>query len=73
MSRHKVAVFVWLMAVAVYAVAVAGRTSFGVAGLTAIDHFEINATTLSLFTVVQVGVYAAAQIPVGLLLDKYGP
>ncbi|MDP9807002.1 sugar phosphate permease [Trueperella bonasi] len=73
MTRHKVAVFVWLIAVAVYAVAVAGRTSFGVAGLTAIDRFDISAATLSLFTVVQVGVYAAAQIPVGLLLDKFGP
>ena len=73
MNRHKVAIFVWLMAVAVYAVAVAGRTSFGVAGLVAIDRFDINAATLSLFTVVQVGVYAAAQIPVGVLLDKYGP
>lgn len=73
MTRHKVAIFVWLMAVSVYAVAVAGRTSFGVAGLAAIDRFDINAATLSLFTVVQVGVYAAAQIPVGILLDKYGP
>ncbi len=73
MARHKVATFVWLMAVAVYAVAVAGRTSFGVAGLEAIDRFEISAATLSLFTVIQVGVYAAAQIPVGLTLDRFGP
>ncbi|VEI12613.1 MFS transporter [Trueperella bialowiezensis] len=73
MTRHKVALFVWLMAVAVYAVAVAGRTSFGIAGLTAIDRFTIDAATLSLFTIVQVGVYAGAQIPVGLLLDRLGP
>ncbi|MFP7695974.1 MFS transporter [Trueperella sp. LYQ143] len=70
--RHKVALLVWLAAVAIYAVAVAGRTSFGVAGLTAIDRFGITASTLSLFTVVQIGVYALAQIPVGMLLDRFG-
>lgn len=72
MNRHKTALVVWGVAVAVYAVAVAGRTSFGVAGLSAIDRFNITAATLSLFTIVQVGVYAAAQLPVGLLLDRFG-
>ncbi len=55
-----------------YIVAVAGRSSFGVAGLYALDRFQIDAATLSLFTVIQLGVYAGAQIPVGYLLDRIG-
>lgn len=67
------AMFVWGIAVAAYAVAVANRSSFGVAGIDAAARFSAAATVLSLFTVVQLGVYAAAQLPVGVLLDKYGP
>lgn len=52
-------------------VAVAGRPSFGVAGLDAMDRFSIPAATLSLFVVVQPGL-PLAQIPVGMLLDKVG-
>lgn len=66
------ALVVWGAALAIYIVATAGRTSFGVAGVAAIDRFEITAGTLSLFTVIQMGMYAAAQIPVGILLDKVG-
>ncbi|MFT0847878.1 MFS transporter [Actinomycetaceae bacterium L2_0104] len=66
------ALTVWLAAQAVYIIAVAGRSSFGVAGLQAMDRFEIPAATLSLFTVVQLGVYSLAQIPVGILLDRIG-
>lgn len=72
MKRSRVGLAVWLLAVAVYGIGVAGRTSFGVAGLTAIDRFGISAATLSLFTIVQVTLYAGAQIPVGFLLDKFG-
>lgn len=63
---------VWGCAVFIYVVAMAGRTSFGVAGLDAIDRFEIGAGVLSLFTVIQIGVYAGSQIPVGLALDRIG-
>lgn len=69
---HRGAFLVWTAAVAVYVMAIAGRSSFGVAGLEAIDRFAISATTLSLFTVIQLGVYAGAQLPVGLLLDRIG-
>lgn len=48
-----------------YVVAVAGRTSLGVAGLQAVDRFSIDASTLATFSVVQLAVYAAAQIPAG--------
>jgi MFS family permease len=63
---------VWGAALAAYVVAVTGRTSLGVAGLQAADRFDISAASLSLFVVVQLAVYAAAQIPVGILLDKVG-
>ncbi|WP_291314209.1 MFS transporter [Corynebacterium sp. UBA2622] len=67
------AVTVWLGAVLVYVAAILGRTSFGVAGVAAIDRFGVDASRIAVFTAVQVGVYALAQIPVGVLIDRYGP
>ncbi|MDO4609062.1 nitrate/nitrite transporter [Corynebacterium sp.] len=67
------ALAVWGVAVAVYLVAVLGRTSFGVAGVEAVDRFGVDATRLAVFTAVQVGVYAVSQIPVGILIDRFGP
>ena len=64
---------VYVAAVAVYVLAVFHRSSLGVAGLLAADRFEIAATELSIFTMVQLFVYAAMQIPVGALLDRFGP
>lgn len=63
---------IWGAGVAVYALAVFHRTSLGVAGILAAERFHINASQLSTFTVVQLTVYAAMQIPVGVLLDRYG-
>lgn len=56
-----------------YTLAVTGRTSFGVASVDAIDRFHINAAQLAVFTSLQLAVYAFAQIPVGLLVDRFGP
>ena len=64
---------VWSAAVAVYFFAVFNRSSLGVAGILAAHRFDISAAQLSTFTVLQLGVYAAMQIPVGVLLDRYGP
>ncbi|GAA3568785.1 MFS transporter [Amycolatopsis ultiminotia] len=64
---------IWLTAVFVYLLAVFHRTSFGVAGLQAADRFGVGAAALGTFTVLQVGVYAAMQIPTGVLVDRYGP
>src|SRR5699024_2832808 len=44
----------------------------GVAGLEAAERFDISAATLSTFAMLQLAVYAAAQIPVGLVLDRVG-
>jgi MFS family permease len=64
---------VWGTAVGVYFLAIFHRSSLGVAGLVAADRFHISASQLSTFTVLQLLVYAAMQIPVGVLLDRYGP
>lgn len=63
----------WVAAVLVYIVAMTGRTSFGVAGLEAIDRFEVDASRIAVFTAVQLGIYSLAQIPTGMLIDKFGP
>ncbi|RLK62110.1 MFS transporter [Actinokineospora cianjurensis] len=67
------ALAVWAAAVAVYLLAVFHRTSLGVAGLQAADRFGITAAELGTFTVLQIGVYAAMQVPTGLLVDRFGP
>jgi sugar phosphate permease len=63
---------VWLVALSVYLLAVFHRSSLGVAGLLAADRFGITSTQLAFFTVLQLLVYAGMQIPVGVLLDRYG-
>lgn len=63
---------IWLVALSVYLLAIFHRSSLGVAGLIAADRFDIEATRLSLFTVLQLLVYAGMQVPVGVLLDRFG-
>lgn len=63
---------IWAVGLSVYVLAVFHRTSLGVAGLLAADRFDISAAQLSTFTVAQLAVYAAMQIPVGVLLDRFG-
>ena len=64
---------IWFIGALVYLVAVFHRTSFGVAGLYAADRFDVGPAALGIFTVLQVGVYAAMQIPTGVLVDRFGP
>ncbi|WP_433521384.1 MFS transporter [Nocardia pseudovaccinii] len=52
--------------------AVLQRTSFGVSGIQAADRFDVSASVLSGFVVLQVAIYAAMQIPAGILLDRFG-
>ncbi len=63
----------WAIAVTVYVAAVFNRTSLGVAGLEAASRFRITPSQLSVFVLAQLGVYAAMQVPTGLLVDRYGP
>lgn len=60
-------------AIAVYATAVFHRSSLGVAGLDAAERFGISAGALSVFVLLQLGVYAAMQVPTGVLVDRFGP
>ena len=64
---------VWIASITAYLIAVTQRTSFGVAGLEATDRFNASASILATFSVVQLVVYAGLQIPVGILVDKWGP
>ena len=63
---------VWSAAISVYILAVFHRTSLGVAGLVAAERFHITSAQLATFTMVQLLVYAAMQIPVGAMLDRVG-
>jgi sugar phosphate permease len=64
---------VWAIAIFAYIVGVLQRTSLGVSGIEATHRFAISASVLSTLAVVQIIVYAALQIPVGVVLDRVGP
>jgi sugar phosphate permease len=63
---------VWATGLLAYIVAVLDRTTLGVSGLAAADRFGASPSLLSTFVVIQVVVYAGAQVPAGLLLDRFG-
>ncbi len=63
---------VWAVGVAAYIVSVTNRTSLSAVGVDAAERFQADASTLSMFAVIQLAVYGLMQIPVGLLLDRYG-
>lgn len=63
---------VLIFAAIAYLVSVTQRTSLGVAGIEASERFETTAVQLSSLAVFQLIVYASMQVPVGLLLDRYG-
>jgi sugar phosphate permease len=63
---------VWSIGLLAYVVAILDRTTLGVSGLDAAARFHAGPGVLSTFVVLQVVVYALAQIPAGLLLDRLG-
>lgn len=63
---------IWATGLLAYIVAVLDRTTLGVSGLPAAERFAAGPGLLSTFVVLQVIVYAGAQVPAGLLLDRYG-
>lgn len=63
---------VWSVGLLAYIVAVLDRTTLGVSGLDAAARFNASPAILSTFVVLQIIVYAAAQVPAGLLLDRFG-
>ena len=52
--------------------AVVNRSSLSAVGVDTAERFGADAATLSMFAVVQLAVYGGMQIPIGLLLDRYG-
>jgi MFS family permease len=72
MKLHHRLWVVWSVGLAAYLVGVMHRTSFGVAGLDAAARFHAGPAALAGFVVLQLLVYASLQIPVGVLLDRYG-
>jgi MFS family permease len=63
---------VWGVGLLAYAVAVFHRSSLGVAAVEAQERFSAGASAVSLFLVLQLAVYAALQVPVGVALDRFG-
>lgn len=63
---------VWGVAVAAYVLSVTNRTSLSAVGVDAAVRFDADASTLSMFAVIQLAVYGAMQVPIGVLLDRFG-
>jgi MFS family permease len=63
---------IWSVGVAAYVLAITNRSSLSAVGVDAAARFDADAATLSLFAVVQLAVYGGMQIPIGVLLDRYG-
>ena len=61
------------IAVFAYLIAILQRSSLGVAAVEATDRFGIAAAELSVLAVVQLVIYAALQVPVGVMIDRVGP
>src|SRR3954464_9542421 len=72
MNASRRAWLMWTLGVLAYCVAVFHRSSLGVAGPLAPQRLGATAAVLSLFIVLQIGVYAAMQVPVGVALDRVG-
>jgi MFS family permease len=65
----------WLVfagAVFAYLIGVTQRTTFGVVTVDATQRFHVSAGSISTVAVLQIVVYAALQIPVGVVVDKLG-
>jgi sugar phosphate permease len=62
----------WGVGVLAYAIAVFHRFSLGVTGLEAAERLHVGAAALGLLSLTQLAVYAALQVPAGVLLDRLG-
>lgn len=62
----------WGIGVLGYVLAITNRTSLAAVGVDAAHRFDADASTLSMFAVLQLAVYGFMQLPVGLWLDRWG-
>jgi len=72
-ARTGAAWLIWAIGVIAYILTVMQRTTLAAAGLDAADRFGLNPGSLATFVFIQVAVFSVAQIPAGLLVDRYGP
>jgi len=63
---------IWIVGVAAYVLAITNRTSLAAVGVDTAERFAVDASTLSLFAVMQLAVYGGMQIPIGVMLDRWG-
>lgn len=70
--KNRSATLVMIAGALAYLMTVTNRSSMGVASLLASERFDVAATSLSTLAVAQLVVYAAMQVPVGILLDRFG-
>ena len=63
----------WGLGVTTYLVAVFHRMSLGVGAIDAEHRFHVGPGVLSAFVAVELGLYAALQIPTGAAADRFGP
>ncbi len=63
----------WGVAAAVYPLAMFHRMSLGVAALEAQQRFHVGPGALATFSVLQLVIYLAMQVPAGVLADRLGP
>ena len=72
-ARTSIAWLIWTVGVLAYILTVMQRTTLAAAGLDAADRFGLSPGALATFVFIQVAVFSVAQIPAGLLVDRYGP
>lgn len=63
---------IWGVGVAAYVLSVTNRTSLAAVGVDTAHRFHADSSTLAMFAVLQLAVYGLMQIPVGLMLDRWG-
>jgi len=72
-STPRRAWLVWGLATTAYLIALFHRMAFGVAGQAAADRLGVALPALGVFTLVQLSMYVAGQIPAGTAADRLGP
>ncbi|MEV8630737.1 MFS transporter [Streptosporangium sp. NPDC051023] len=72
MTPRSKAVIFWAVGVLAYVIAVFHRQSLGVSSIEAAARLGIGAAGLSTLAMLQLLVYAAMQVPVGVLVDRLG-
>lgn len=63
---------IWIVGLSAYVLSITNRTSLSAVGVDTAERFQADASVLALFAVIQLAVYGGMQIPVGLLLDRFG-